>query len=307
MPDAKRDNLLSDIQAFLLDAQARALSPRTLQAYQYQLQRFATFLEGRGVCDVQDVTAQHVRAFLADLQQSGHNPGGCSMAFRCIRTWQRWAWREHDLPGLPPVSKVLAPRVPDMQLPPLDLDDLRRMLATCQARTFAGDRDRAMMLVLLDSGCRAREFLALDIQDVDWVSGAVIVHGKGNKWRTAFVGASTRRELVRWLRYRQDATGALWTSASGQRLTISGLRSVMRRRAAQAGCHTPSLHAFRRAFALGMLRGGCDIMSLQKLLGHSSLAVLRRYVALAESDLQAAHAAASPVDRLLTSRKKGGE
>jgi integrase/recombinase XerD len=143
--------------------------------------------------------------------------------------------------------------------------------------------------------------VALDVGDVNMKSGAVIVkHGKGDKRRVAFLSAKTRRELLRYLRHREDAapTSPLFATLDGRRLTYSGLRQVVRRRADAAGIAEPGLHSFRRAFALMSLRAGMDVYSLQRIMGHSDLSVLRRYLAQTEGDLAAAHAHASPVDRL---------
>jgi len=74
------------------------------------------------------------------------------------------------------------------------------------------------------------------------------------------------------------------------------LRSMVQRRARAAGVRAPGLHDFRRAFALLALRGGVDLVSLQRLMGHSGLDVLRRYLAQTEADLRAAHAKGAPVD-----------
>jgi site-specific recombinase XerD len=181
----------------------------------------------------------------------------------------------------------------------MPLSDLKAMLATCERRTFTGDRDRALLLALLDTGCRASEFLNLDLSEVNLSTGAVIIRkGKGRKFRTAFLGAKTRRELVRYLRHRED-TGPLWVTVQGTRLKYAGLRQIVRRRAVKAGVPVPSLHSFRRAFALTCLRAGMDVYSLQKLMGHSDLSVLRRYLQQTEADLRAAHQKAGPVDRML--------
>lgn len=120
--------------------------------------------------------------------------------------------------------------------------------------------------------------------------------------RITFLGAKARRELVRYLRLRPDArpSDPLWATETGSRLTYAGLRQVVRRRALRAGLdHEPSLHSFRRSFALFSLRAGCDIYSLQKLMGHADLTVLRRYLAQTEADLKAAHEKAGPVDNWL--------
>ncbi len=81
-------------------------------------------------------------------------------------------------------------------------------------------------------------------------------------------------------------------------MTKDGLRSILRRRADYAGVEAPSPHDFRRAFALAMLRAGVDVLSLQRLMGHSSLAVLQRYVKQTDLDGQRAHAKGSPVESL---------
>lgn len=125
-----------------------------------------------------------------------------------------------------------------------------------------------------------------------------IREGKGGKSRVVFVGSKTMRELMRYLRGKPQ-TGPLFRTDEGQRLTYWGLRQLIRRRAEAAGVKPPSLHAFRRAFALMSLRAGMDIYSLQRLMGHSDLSVLRRYLAQTEQDLKSAHEKASPVDRLI--------
>lgn len=74
---------------------------------------------------------------------------------------------------------------------------------------------------------------------------------------------------------------------------------LVQKRARVAGVQAPPLHAFRRAFAIGALRAGVDLVSLQRLLGHADLSVIRRYLAQTEEDLARAHAKGSPVDNLL--------
>jgi site-specific recombinase XerD len=81
-----------------------------------------------------------------------------------------------------------------------------------------------------------------------------------------------------------------------ERLECGGLRGVLGRRAKQAGVYEPSLHSFRRAFAINMLRAGADIFSLQKLMGHADLQVLRRYLAQTTDDRAQAHRIGSPMD-----------
>lgn len=290
------------VRDFLIDRQARGLSPRTVDWYREKLGLLRAYLRDHHITSVEDVTAPLVRAYLVHLGET-HNPGGVHAAFRALRAFLNWWEAEVEPPGWShPLRKVKAPRLSQEPLDPVPLEDLRAMLATCARKTFTGERDRALMMFLLDSGCRRGEFCALNVGDVNLATGGVhIARGKGNKPRMTFVGAKTRRALTVYLRVRANASddAPLWATQEGTRLGYAGLREVLRRRSKQAGVPEPSLHAFRRGFAIAALRGGCDLITLQRLLGHSSLAVISRYLKQVEGDLQSAHAQVAPVDRLI--------
>ena len=175
-------------------------------------------------------------------------------------------------------------------------------MRTCRRRAFFGNRDRAVLLCLLDTGCRAGEFAAINIGDVDVGAGQILIRAsKGGKPRMVFLGSKSRRALVNYLRHvgNREESAALWVTREGRRLSCSGLRDIVRRRAKRASVPAPTLHSFRRAFALGCLRRGIDIYSLQRLMGHASLSILRRYLAQTTGDLQRAHRRSGPVDNLL--------
>jgi len=298
------------VSGFLIDCQARQLSPKTIRAYSQELRYFCDFLDGQGVVGLEELTAEVIRLYLVQLSER-RNPGGCHIAYRVIKTFTYWWEQETDGEYRSPIRKVRPPKLNVQPLAPVDLGDVRAMLETCKSvsgaatptglATFAGDRDKAIILSLLDSGCRATEFISIDLDDVDLVTGAVYIHqGKGGKSRSVFMGKTTRRAIRAYLKHRQDNCPALWVSLrlqdEGDRLTYSGLRQIVRRRAARAGVPEPGLHAFRRAFCLAMLRAGCDLVTLSRLMGHADLQVLTRYLRQTGDDLQAAHARGSPVD-----------
>ena len=154
------------------------------------------------------------------------------------------------------------------------------------------------MLFLLDSGLRARELLSIDLDDVNLITGNVLLRrGKGSKPRTVFIGKETKKAVRAYLRERDDSLRALWvTHNQGKRLAYGGLRALLGRHAKLAGIDVPSAHDFRRAFAITMLRNGTDLVTLARLMGHTSLKVLQRYLKQLPEDLQAAHQNAGPVD-----------
>jgi integrase len=152
---------------------------------------------------------------------------------------------------------------------------------------------------LLDTGVRASELLSIGRGDIDLVTGfALIRHGKGRKPRTVFFGKEVRKAVKAYLKMRTDSNPALWVNDEFENLTYSALLDLLKRRGDKAKVPHTTPHDFRRAFALGMLRNKVDIYTLQKLMGHADLQVLRRYLAQNDSDLAAAHRAAGLADRL---------
>lgn len=158
------------VAEFLVDRQARGLSPLSVRWYDQQLDYFLSFT------DTDDLTPALIRCYLLHLAES-HNPGGVAGAFRALRVFLAWRAVEYDLAN--PSLHVAAPRVPRQVLEPVPLEHVRAMLAACP-RDPLGDRDRALLLTLLDSGLRRSELLALDVGDLDPISGALQVRqGKG--------------------------------------------------------------------------------------------------------------------------------
>ena len=135
-----------------------------MEWYGEQLAHLEAFCEVRQTQDARDLTPTLLRA-LVDFGAS-HNPGGVHGLFRAVRAFLNWYTYEYDLPKNP-IDKVHPPRVPEQPLEPVNLDHLRAMLATCERRTFYGERDRALLLFLLDSGLRRAEMLALNVGAVD--------------------------------------------------------------------------------------------------------------------------------------------
>jgi integrase/recombinase XerD len=287
------------IDAFLRDCQVRDLSPFTIEYYRAQLANFQTFAKSNDVIEVTQVTADLLRMYLLDLEATRHNAGGRHAKYRAVRAFLYWWEREAEPEDWNnPLAKVKPPKVTHEPIDPVPIEDIRAMLATC-GDDFTAYRDKAMILCLLDTGARVREFLALNVEDVDLIGGGVVIRrGKGKKPRVVFLGKRSRKGLRAYLKLRTDETPALWVTGPGDRLAVSSLQGMLQRRAKLAGVPSPSPHDFRRACALLMLRAGVDLITLARLMGHTTLEVLRLYLAQTSDDLQAAHAKASPVDRM---------
>jgi site-specific recombinase XerD len=285
------------LDIFITAKQAERCTSRTIETYRWTLRRFLSWLREQGVSDAQGITSHQIRLYLAELDKQGYASSYVHIYARTIKTWLRFLHAE-GLIGSNPMAKVAMPRLDKEILPAFTPEDVKRLLAACLT-----DRDRALVLCLLDTGCRAAEFVNLNIADVERRTGTVSVRqGKGRKDRVAFLGAKARKALLKYLMSRQDAAPVepLFPSAtSGERLTTNGLLLLCRRlgkRAEVEHCHP---HTFRRTFALWSLRAGMNIYALQQIMGHSDLSILRRYLALVEEDLAEAHRKHGAVDNML--------
>ncbi len=278
--------LKDEIVEFLLDREARGLSDFTLQFYRQQLAHLPPWPSLTSVTptDIREALIRHGKT---------HSPGGVHALYRALRACIRWYSQEYDLPN--PRSKVPPPKVPQALLDPVELTTVRKMLQTCP-HTFHGERDKAILLFLLDTGVRRSELLALQKRDVDMTGSVLVRQGKGGKARTVFLSAKTRKQLLKYLRYND--TPYLWIDDASEPLSSSALQAILRRRAQQAHVPVPTPHMFRRAFALQSLRNGVDLVSIQRMLGHSSLAIVSRYLKQVDEDLRVAHKRAAPVDSL---------
>lgn len=286
--------LSTHLDDFLLDCQARRLSPGTLRYYREKLTAFVRFAVSNGAPTPADLSASLCRRYLVSLQNRELAPMSQHAHARALRAFGNWLVAE-DVLAESPMRRVQMPQL-DKRLPTaLTEGEVKRLLAATSSQ-----RDRALVLFLLDTGVRARECLSLAIADVDLTTGAVrVASGKGNKERIVYLGAHARRALARYLRSRLSVqpADALWVSQrDGQPLHLAGLRQILRRLGESAGVQHCHPHIFRRTFALWSLRAGMNIYALQQLMGHADLTVLRRYLALTETDLSLAHQQHGPVN-----------
>lgn len=268
---------------------AAGCAPSTVLWYTKKLGKFRHYIELNEI-ELGAVTADDIRKYLLWLQENGHNPGGVHGHFRALRAFYHWCEQEFDYTS--PIRKVKPPKVRIEPMRRVTSEEVEALLEVCTSK-----RDKAAILMLYDTGCRAGELLGLNRADVTPDGQVLLRKTKNGMARYVFPGQKTRRALRAYLRERRDKNGALFATKSGYRLTYSGLRGILQRLARRAGIRCPSPHEFRRAYASEMLSAGCYIVTLRRLMGHSSTAVLERYVVWSGGDFSRA-LSYSPVDRM---------
>lgn len=294
------NDLISSIESFLQDRKAQNLAEGTITFYQKKLKYFSDYCSKHNIVYVSDISPNHIRNYLLDLEGKGHNPGGVHAAYRSLKTLLNWWCEENGITNLKnPIRKIKPPRIPEELLEPIKSQHIHALLAICYSDSFFDIRDKAIILTLADTGTRAAELLAINKVDLDIDKNRILIQrGKGRKYRYAYFGNTTKDIFREYLSERTDDSPILWISKCNKRLSYSGLRSMIRRRSKSAGIPTPSIHAFRRYFALEMLRSGVDIFSLQNLMGHADTQILRRYLKQVDSDMEKAHLLGGPVDNM---------
>lgn len=291
------DHLATATESFLLDRKTANLTPKSIEFYALQLKRFAKFCESQAITKIEQITPDTIRQFLLWLENTGHNAGGRHGSFRVLRAFFYWLENEND-GYIAPIRKVRPPKVDVQPIEGVKTEELKALLDTCKGDRFTDKRDKALFLFLADTGMRISECLNLQWSDIDLVTGQVLIRkSKNRKPRTVFISKTTRQAL-RIYRKLNDSQ-FVWLNTRGERLTQAAVRDLLVDRSTKAGLsEVPSPHDFRRFAAITMLRNGADVVSVSRLLGHSTLEVTKRYLAQTEQDLRAVHDLFSPLKNL---------
>jgi len=305
------------IDGFLLFKAAESLSPQTLAAYRAHLERAALYLDDP---PLKSVTTADIVRFLAwlrtDYQPRRLNGDTAPVsgqtlrnAWTALKSFYRWSTFNVGTANIMADGLIPRPKAVNQERQPLTAEEVRRLLASIQPRRatrpksgtrYQRDlRDRALILTFLDTGIRSGELCAVSVGDLHAKSGQLDVLGKGAKRRRVLLGATTRAAVWQYLQERPDGgdpAAPLFATLDGGRLAVSWVGKHLRALGDKAGVEECYPHRLRYTFAIQYLRNGGDVFTLQALLGHSSLKMVRYYLRLAQSDVAAAHRRASPVD-----------
>ena len=167
-------------------------------------------------------------------------------------------------------------------------------------RISLGVRNKLIIALLFDTGLRASELCSVDVEtDLDLAQSTIHVrHGKGDKPRVVPFGASTGKMLRKYIAVRGELdTDRLIVSQFGSPVDRDVLREIIVRIGKRAGIQVTT-HQLRHSCAVALIKAGCDVFTVQRLLGHSTLVMTRRYSNLADVDVMDRHRQFSPSDRL---------
>ena len=311
---------LGDAVAIYLDhCEAEGFAATTLALYRIVLRQFVAFAEREGRTRTSELSLDLALAWQRYLRTEqvndrGRRRGSRSRRLaphtvhgycRTLRTFAGWLADYTDLPTNP-LAKLRPGRLPKKDVQPLSDDEHRRIIESLDPRTAIGLRNLAVVSVLLDTGLRASELCHLRLDDLNLATGEVrVLGGKGAKDRVVALGRRSRAVVTRYVHVFRKAgefdagsRAPLFLSYRGRPLAREGLARIVAQIGERAGVTPLYPHRFRHTFGVTYLRAGGDVLTLQRILGHSTLVMVNHYLHLATSDVVARHQAHSPVDRL---------
>jgi integrase/recombinase XerD len=282
----------------------RGLSRNTLEAYRSDLQQYGVFLAARRL-DALEAGPGDLAAFISELADGSETrrplaPATLQRKIACLRSFYRHLRREqimdHDPTAelRPPRSRGRLPKV-------LSRDEVNRLLSQPRGTSPAALRDRALLETMYACGLRASEAITLELSELDLDAGMLRARGKGSKERLVPIGSKAITTLRTYLdQGRPPLVGIqdeahVFVNLRGVGLSRQGLYRIVQTHARSAGLERRmSPHTLRHTFATHLLAGGCDLRSLQEMLGHADIGTTQIYTHLSADRLRDVYFEAHP-------------
>jgi integrase/recombinase XerD len=312
------DNLINEYQ---LQCRIDNKSPKTILTYTAALESLQKYLKKNGLStDASRIGIQELKGYILNLQHvvafeghpftkpqerglSGHT---INCYLRAIRAFWSWLIAE-EIVDRNPFDRIRIQKPPKKIIPAFTEEQLRSLISVIDRSKPVGFRDYIIILLLLDTGLRVSELARLKLVDLNLNNRTIKVNGKGAKERMVPIGTTVQRSLLRYLRKHRALLDSLcldflFLTKNGEAVTANCIENMMDRRGIEANIDGVrcSPHTLRHTFALNYLRNGGDLFTLQRILGHETLEMVRNYVNVAMYDIQNAHLKYSPVDKMYT-------
>lgn len=239
--------------------------PNTRQTYSYSLASFVKFAGESGVREVEDIGPDLMGQYITYLRDR-YAPSTVAAAYGQFEAFARWAGVLPTQPGRQPSKRA-----------PLSVGDYAAMLEAAAEFKHA-QRDRAILAVLAGTGVRKQELEALDVGDVNLMDNTLLVRGRSRRTIPLTPSVTAPLKCHLWPGEGNTPDTPLWPTDTGQRLSGSGLRQVIRRTADAAGVPEPGFNAFRLAYADSLLRAAVPLAEVSSRLGYTNVSTAIKYL-----------------------------
>lgn len=264
----------------------------TIHTYLLATQQLHDYCQKNGFpTDVTQITTDSIRGYLGWMLQR-RSSSTAAQRYRSLQQGFKWLCAE-GLIEQNPMARVNPPKIIEVQVPVLTVDQIKGLMAECHGKDFDDLRDEAIFRLFLDSGLRLSELANIKLTELDMNGQQVTVLGKGRKTRTVPFSAKTGQSIDRYLRQRRDHRDGLgpwlWVGSKPPRLSDSGIAQLIARRSLRALSMRVHPHQLRHTWAHNYLSAGGQEGDLQRLAGWASAQMVMRYGASA--GMERAHSA----------------
>ncbi|MFD2028957.1 tyrosine-type recombinase/integrase [Promicromonospora aerolata] len=281
------------VESWVLALRAERKAASTIKSYTTGVRGFLAWCEATGTPPV--LTRAAVNGYVASMLDDGQEPATARARQLGVRRFSDWLAEEGELPA-DPLLGVKAPKLDQKVIEPLTEEQLKALLAACSGLDPLRDkRDAAVIRFMLETGTRAGETAALELDDVNLAEGVAIVRrGKGGKGRSVPFGPQTALAIDRYTRVRRThrlaGTPALWLGDRGKPFSYDGLHKSLALRARMAGIEGFHPHLLRHTAAHRWLAAGGSEGGLMAVAGWTRPDMLVRYTRARAADRAAAEA-----------------
>jgi len=287
--------MLKQIENFKLHLRGRNLSPNTLRAYASDLEEFAAYMSLRNLLSVKDFTMHNIRGYIALEQAKEISRNSMLRKISALRSFAKFL-SNRGLIDSNPFKLFSAPKREKL-LPKFMTEEEAAHLMDTQISARFGLRNKAILELMYSSGLRRSETVGLNVGDVNFGEGLVKVLGKGSKERLVPVTDIALESISNYLSSRANVTPSspLFLGSRGTRLSGEGLAQIVEKSAVKTNLArriTP--HSLRHSFATHLLNNGCDLKTLQEMLGHKSLGATQVYTHVSLDRIKKVYNAAHP-------------
>lgn len=292
----------SAIELFLREGKIRNISPHTIAFYRRELGLFKSILERQHVnTDPNLITDKAIKEHIVlYMMDQGQKETSINCVLRSARALFNFLVREGQLEQSP-MSNVSLVKQKKSVVAAFSAGQLRAIIEQADKSTFVGLRDRVIMMLFIETGVRVRELVDINVNDIVWREGVIVIDGKGYKQRAVPFQETMRKELARYVDVRGTLDhDRLFVTVDNTPITIRQVQEQISQYGRKAGVKGVrcSPHTFRHTFAKMSVQNGASMFALQAVLGHATLDQVRAYVHLFGHEVRKEHRRFSPLEKM---------
>lgn len=263
--------------------ESRAMSMATIKTRKTHLNQFAHYCIERGIFDMALITPAFLDDYFA-FYQSTHTPNTTNTGRRIMKVFLKWISGYKEMSAANPDTIRLV-RIPKALPKALAVKDVLDVIEGCEI-----EQDALIIALLLESGIRISELVAIRIEDIR--HDTISIHGKGSIERIVYISDKLAEKVKSFTidtgKFSYEFLFQNVYKGYGQRMSTGTARLRIQKEFLKHGMQMHP-HQLRHTFAVTLLRNGCDIVTIQKLLGHADIKTTQVYLNVADSFLRSQH------------------